>query len=78
MLREALELYFEDSPVPEVDANAKLVSADVPVPALTKLPIASGVQVAASRQVVRALERDGFVQLGTKGSHCKLHHHERH
>jgi predicted RNase H-like HicB family nuclease len=32
-LREALELYFEDSPVPEVDANPELASVDVRVPA---------------------------------------------
>jgi predicted RNase H-like HicB family nuclease len=32
-LREALELYFEDSPVPEVDVNPELASVDVRVPA---------------------------------------------
>ena len=32
-LREALELYFEHSPVPEVDANPELASVDVRVPA---------------------------------------------
>jgi predicted RNase H-like HicB family nuclease len=33
MLREALELYFEDSPVPEVDTKPELVSVEVRVPA---------------------------------------------
>lgn len=33
MLREALELYFEDTPVPEVDANPELTSIDVRLPA---------------------------------------------
>ena len=32
-IREALELYFEDSPVPEVDANPELASVDVRIPA---------------------------------------------
>ena len=32
-LREALELYFEDSPVPEVDVNPELASVDVRIPA---------------------------------------------
>lgn len=32
-LREALELYFEDSPVPEVDANPELASVDVRISA---------------------------------------------
>ena len=32
-LREALELYFEDSPVPEVDSNPELASVDVRIPA---------------------------------------------
>jgi hypothetical protein len=32
-LREALELYVEDSPVPEVDANPELASVDVRIPA---------------------------------------------
>jgi predicted RNase H-like HicB family nuclease len=32
-LREALELYFEDSPVPEVDVNSELASVDVRIPA---------------------------------------------
>jgi predicted RNase H-like HicB family nuclease len=31
-LREALELYFADSPVPEVDANPELASVDVRIP----------------------------------------------
>jgi predicted RNA binding protein YcfA (HicA-like mRNA interferase family) len=39
---------------------------------VTKLPVISG------REVVRALERAGFVQVGIKGSHCKLVHDERH
>jgi predicted RNA binding protein YcfA (HicA-like mRNA interferase family) len=38
---------------------------------VTKLPVASGIEV------VRALERAGFAQVGRKGSHCKLRHHER-
>ena len=32
-LREALELYFEDTPVPDVPASPKLTSVDVRVPA---------------------------------------------
>ena len=32
-LREALELYFEDSPVPEVDVNPELATVDVRIPA---------------------------------------------
>ncbi len=32
-LREALELYFEDSPVPEVDVNPELASVDVRISA---------------------------------------------
>jgi len=32
-LREALELYFEDSPVPDVDVNPELASVDVRIPA---------------------------------------------
>ena len=32
-LREALELYFEDSPVPEVEAEPELASVDVRIPA---------------------------------------------
>jgi predicted RNase H-like HicB family nuclease len=32
-LREALELYVEVSPVPEVDANPELASVDVRIPA---------------------------------------------
>ena len=32
-LREALELYFEDSPVPEVDVNPELASVEVRIPA---------------------------------------------
>ena len=32
-LREALELYFEDSPVPEMDANPELALVDVRIPA---------------------------------------------
>jgi predicted RNase H-like HicB family nuclease len=32
-LREALELYFEDSPVPQVDAEPELASVDVRIPA---------------------------------------------
>ena len=32
-LRDALELYFEDSPVPEVDVNPELASVDVRIPA---------------------------------------------
>ena len=32
-LREALELYFEDSPVPEVDSNPERASVDVRIPA---------------------------------------------
>jgi predicted RNA binding protein YcfA (HicA-like mRNA interferase family) len=39
---------------------------------VTKLPAVSG------REVIRALERAGFVQVGAKGSHCKLFHDERH
>ena len=39
---------------------------------MTKLPAVSG------REVVRALERAGFVQVGAKGSHRKLFHDERH
>jgi predicted RNA binding protein YcfA (HicA-like mRNA interferase family) len=38
---------------------------------VSKLPVASG------SEVVRALERAGFVQVSRKGSHCKLRHHER-
>jgi predicted RNA binding protein YcfA (HicA-like mRNA interferase family) len=38
---------------------------------VTKLPVVSG------REVVRALERAGFAQVGAKGSHCKLFHDER-
>ena len=30
---EALELYFEDSPVPEMDPNPELASVDVRIPA---------------------------------------------
>jgi predicted RNase H-like HicB family nuclease len=33
MLREALELYFEDSPVPEVDPRPELATVDVRIPA---------------------------------------------
>lgn len=33
MLREALELYFEDTPVPETGAEPELTSVDVRVPA---------------------------------------------
>jgi predicted RNase H-like HicB family nuclease len=32
-LREALELYLEDGPVPEVDVNPELASVDVRIPA---------------------------------------------
>jgi hypothetical protein len=32
-LREALELYFEDSPVPDVDVSPELASVDVRLPA---------------------------------------------
>ena len=32
-LREALELYFEDTPVPDVPVSPKLMSVDVRVPA---------------------------------------------
>jgi predicted RNase H-like HicB family nuclease len=32
-LREALELYFENSPVPEVDVNPELATVDVRIPA---------------------------------------------
>ena len=32
-LREALELYLEDSPVPEVDVNPELATVDVRIPA---------------------------------------------
>jgi predicted RNase H-like HicB family nuclease len=32
-LREALELYFEDSPVPKLDSNPELASVDVRIPA---------------------------------------------
>jgi predicted RNase H-like HicB family nuclease len=32
-LREALELYFEDSPVPNVDVSPELASVDVRIPA---------------------------------------------
>jgi predicted RNase H-like HicB family nuclease len=32
-LREALELYFEDSPVPDVDVNPELASVEVRIPA---------------------------------------------
>jgi predicted RNase H-like HicB family nuclease len=32
-LREALELYFEDSPVPDVDVSPELASVDVRFPA---------------------------------------------
>jgi len=32
-LREALELYFEDTPVPDVPVSPKLTSVDVRVPA---------------------------------------------
>jgi predicted RNA binding protein YcfA (HicA-like mRNA interferase family) len=39
---------------------------------VTKLPAVSG------REVIRALERAGFVQVSVKGSHCKLFHDERH
>jgi predicted RNA binding protein YcfA (HicA-like mRNA interferase family) len=35
---------------------------------VTKLPVVSG------REVIRALERAGFVQVSVKGSHCKLFH----
>jgi len=38
---------------------------------VTKLPVVSGFEV------VRALERAGFVPVGTRGSHRKLHHPER-
>jgi predicted RNase H-like HicB family nuclease len=33
MLREALELYFEDSPVPEVDPHPELATVEVRIPA---------------------------------------------
>ncbi|HZA81916.1 MAG TPA: type II toxin-antitoxin system HicB family antitoxin [Actinomycetes bacterium] len=33
MLREALELYFEDCPVPEVDAHPELATVEVRIPA---------------------------------------------
>ena len=36
-----------------------------------KLPSASG------KQVIAALERDGFVHVKTKGSHAKLRHDDR-
>ena len=39
---------------------------------MTKLPVVSG------REVVRALQRAGFVQVSVEGSHCKLFHDERH
>jgi predicted RNA binding protein YcfA (HicA-like mRNA interferase family) len=39
---------------------------------VTKLPAVSG-----TTEVVRPLERAGFVQAGVKGSHCKLRSHER-
>jgi predicted RNase H-like HicB family nuclease len=32
-LRETLELYVEDSPVPELDVNPELASLDVRIPA---------------------------------------------
>jgi predicted RNase H-like HicB family nuclease len=32
-LRETLELYVEDSPVPELDVNPELASVDVRIPA---------------------------------------------
>lgn len=34
-----------------------------------KLPVVS------SAQMIRALEKEGFEVVGTKGSHCKLRHH---
>lgn len=36
-----------------------------------RLPVASGARV------VRALEKDGFEVIGTKGSHCKLRRESR-
>ena len=38
---------------------------------MTKLPVVSGIEV------VRALERAGFVQVSVKGSHSKLRQPER-
>lgn len=38
---------------------------------MTKLPVLSGLHV------VRALERAGYVGVGTRGSHRKLHHPQR-
>jgi predicted RNA binding protein YcfA (HicA-like mRNA interferase family) len=32
--------------------------------------------VVSGREVIRALERAGFVQVSVKGSHCKLFHDE--
>jgi predicted RNA binding protein YcfA (HicA-like mRNA interferase family) len=38
---------------------------------VTKLPVVSGAEV------IRALQRDGFISVSTRGSHHKLHHPER-
>lgn len=38
---------------------------------MTKLPVVSG------PEVIRALQRAGFIEVGGKGSHRKLHHVER-
>jgi predicted RNase H-like HicB family nuclease/predicted RNA binding protein YcfA (HicA-like mRNA interferase family) len=66
-LREALELYFEDEPVPD---TTEPIVAPHRGRALRmsprRLPVASGAQV------VRALEKDGFEVISTKGSHRKL------
>jgi predicted RNA binding protein YcfA (HicA-like mRNA interferase family) len=50
--------------------NPELATVDVRIPRVTKLPVVSG------REVIRALERAGFVQVSVKGSHCKLFHDE--